>query len=96
MRGPRRRPPLWLLLAVGAVALQTLSLFVATAAHYVPVYAGPCGLGFAQCLTVKLVPTYPYVGLGIILFAGGAALMGAAVVLLRRSPRRLDPRPVSA
>jgi len=86
MQGIRGRLPFWLLLALGAVALQALSLFVGSVTKYATVVR-PCASGPSPCLVGQLVPTLPYLGLGVALFAGGTALMGAAISIRRRTRR---------
>ncbi len=98
MRVARRR--LWSFLGLGAVALQALSIFLATITTYIYVATNfqYCTPDQGACASFDLVPvpTHPYLWLGVLLFAVGSALLGVALVLRRRSPPRLRSAPAGA
>ena len=101
MRGARKRRRLWLTTALGAVALQVISPFVATATAYVPDPNWTCGGGGAggtiyECPARMVLAIHPLIWVGIGLYLGGAGLMGLALFLLHRAPRQPRPRPVAA
>ena len=79
------RHRLWLVVALVAVALQTLSLLLVNGTNRISTQS-PCG-GFnvGGCLrSATIVVTHPYIFLGTLVFLVGAAVMGSAIFLLIR------------
>ncbi len=89
------RPPMWFGLAVGAVAIQTLALFVARRAVIVIGNVGPCASALGPCAVAEITVTYPFAWLGVAIYLVGAACMGVALFLLHRVPRRPLPPAVT-
>ncbi len=77
-----RRPPTWLFVAITAIILQAVSLFVAPATRYELGPARPCASEQrSACMTALLQPTHPYLWFGVGLYFVGATLMGLALYL---------------
>ncbi len=91
---------LWPLLVIGAAALEVIAYLVATLTEYVYVatnftYCTP-DQGACASFDWVPVPTHPYVALGVVLGLSGIALLGAAILVRRRTPPRARLVPVTS